>query len=294
MDDTYSSCGAVRMPEIYWMAERVPTVRVRAASSMETGRLFVVATPIGNLEDMGARAVRVLGAVSVIAAEDTRHSRKLLDRFGIATPLTSYHDHNEAEKADHLLDALRGGRDVALITDAGTPCIADPGYRIVRAARDAGIAVEAVPGPNAAIAALSVSGLPTDRFAFHGFFPRKKKDADAAVDRARAFGGTHVFYEAPNRVGDTLAMLANAAPDAEVCVARELTKVHEEVLRGAPAELAKRFEDGPPKGECVVLVHFAENAGAPADYSDDEIRAAVEDAMSTQSLSRRDAVREVA
>lgn len=254
----------------------------------------MVATPIGNLEDIGARALRVLGSVSLIAAEDTRHSKKLLDHFHIGTPLTIYHDHNEAAKADQLIEALRGGRDIALITDAGTPCIADPGYRVVRAAREAGIPVEAVPGPSAVTAALSVSGLPTDRFAFHGFFPRKKKDADAAIERARAFGGTHVFYEAPNRVGDTLAVLANAALGAEICVARELTKMHEDIVRGAPADMATHFKTHPPKGECVILVHFADDASALIEHTDDELRTAVEEAMAAHGLSRRDAVREVA
>lgn len=261
---------------------------------MATGRLFVVATPIGNLDDIGARALRVLGAVSLIAAEDTRHSKRLLDRFGIRTPLTSYHDHNEPSKAGTLLDALRGGRDVALITDAGTPCIADPGYRVVRAAREEGIPVEAVPGPSAVTAALSVSGLPTDRFAFHGFFPRKQQDKQEAIERARAFGGTHVFYEAPDRVCATLAFLARTAAGAEVCVARELTKMHEEAVRGTAGSVARHYEDHPPKGECVILVHFGEDENAPAELGDHEIRAAVEEAMTAHALSRRDAVREVA
>ena len=197
---------------------------------MATGRLFVVATPIGNLDDISARALRVLGSVSLIAAEDTRHSKRLLDHFDIRTPLTSYHDHNEAAKSEQLLSTLRDGRDVALITDAGTPCIADPGYRVVRAAREHGIPIETIPGPSAVIAALSISGLPTDRFAFHGFFPRKRNEAAAALERAREFGGTHVFYEAPNRVRDTPALLVHAARSRGVRGARAL-KIHEEVAR---------------------------------------------------------------
>ncbi len=259
---------------------------------MATGRLFVVATPIGNLDDISARALRVLGSVSLIAAEDTRHSKRLLDHFDIRTPLTSYHDHNEAAKSEQLLSTLRDGRDVALITDAGTPCIADPGYRVVRAAREQGIPIEAVPGPSAVTAALSIGGLPTDRFAFHGFFPRKRNEAAAALERAREFGGTHVFYEAPNRVRDTLALLVHAAPEAEVCVARELTKIHEEVARGTPEAVAGHFELHAPKGECVVLIYFGESPAA--EFSDAEIRKAVEAAMTARSISRRDAVREVA
>jgi 16S rRNA (cytidine1402-2'-O)-methyltransferase len=259
---------------------------------MATGRLFVVATPIGNLEDISARALRVLSSVHVIAAEDTRHSKKLLDQFNIRTPLTSYHDHNELQKAENLLTVLRGGKDVALITDAGTPCIADPGYRIVHAARGAGIPVESVPGPSAVVAALSVSGLPTDRFAFQGFFPRKKKDAETALVQAKTFPGTHVFYESPNRLCDTLELLAEFAPDAHVSVARELTKVHEEVVSGTPATVLQHYEQAPPKGECVVILHFAE--AAPVEFTDDQIREAVEVVIETQSLSRRDAIREVA
>ena len=259
---------------------------------MATGRLFVVATPIGNLEDISARALRVLSSVHVIAAEDTRHSKKLLDHFIIHTPLTSYHDHNESHKADHLLEVLRGGHDVALITDAGTPCIADPGYRIVRAAQEAAITVESVPGPSAVIAALSVSGLPTDRFAFHGFFPRKKKEVEAAITQAKAFCGTHVFYESPNRLCDTLEVIAALAEDAQVRVARELTKLHEEVIGGPPAIVLRHYTTTPPKGECVIMLHFSE--AQPAELSDEQIREAVEVVIETQSLSRRDAIREVA
>lgn len=257
---------------------------------MATGRLFVVATPIGNLEDIGARALRVLKSVSIVAAEDTRHSMRLLGHYNIHTPLTSYHDHNESQKADELLALLQDGEEIALITDAGTPCIADPGYRIVRAARDAGIPVEAIPGPSAVIAALSVSGMPSDTFAFHGFFPRKAKEAEQLIEKAYAFGGTHIFYESPKRVRDALVFLAEKAPDAEVCVARELTKIHEEVVRGTPESIAARFEDRDVKGECVILVHFAGSSPA-VQFTDEQLRAAVEDAMKERSISRSDAVR---
>lgn len=259
---------------------------------MATGRLFVVATPIGNLEDISVRALRVLSSVHVIAAEDTRHSKKLLDHFNIRTPLTSYHDHNESQKADRLLDVLRDGHDVALITDAGTPCIADPGYRIVHAAREAAIPIESVPGPSAVVAALSVSGLPTDRFAFHGFFPRKKKEAVAAIAHAKAFPGTHVFYESPNRLCGTLEVIESIAADAQVSVARELTKLHEEVIGGTPATVLRHYETTPPKGEYVVMLQFSETASV--ELTDEQILEAVEVVIETQSLSRRDAIREVA
>ena len=259
---------------------------------MATGRLFVVATPIGNLEDISARALRVLSSVHVIAAEDTRHSKKLLDHYQIRTPLTSYHEHNEIEKAAHLVDLLQQGRDVALISDAGTPGIADPGYRVVRAARDAAIPVESVPGPSAVVAALSASGLPTDRFVFHGFFPRKKKDAEATLAHAKSFTATHVFYEAPNRLCDTLELINASAEDAQVSVARELTKIHEEVINGTPASVLRRFQQTPPKGECVIMIHFADTQ--PVELTDDQIREAVNDVMRSQALSRRDAIREIA
>ncbi|MDZ4860255.1 MAG: 16S rRNA (cytidine(1402)-2'-O)-methyltransferase [Candidatus Hydrogenedentes bacterium] len=256
---------------------------------MQTGRLYVVATPIGNLEDISARALRVLGAVSIIAAEDTRHSKRLLDHFKIPTPLTSYHDHNEREKSPHLLAQLQQGRDVALITDAGTPCIADPGYRIVRAAQEQGIPVIAVPGPSALIAALSVSGLPTDRFTFHGFFPRKQTDAGKVITSMRAAGGTHVVYESPQRLSATLSLIAQTLPDAEACVARELTKIHEEVVRGALAELAQIFSERDTRGECVLVMNIAEPGSA--GISDDAILAAVSDAIHKAGMTRRDAIK---
>lgn len=260
---------------------------------MEKGRLFVVATPIGNLEDMTARALRVLAEADVIASEDTRHSRRLLDHYGIRTPLTSYHEHNEAEKAQTLLRELEQGRNVALITDAGTPCISDPGYRVVRAARQGGFEVVAVPGPSALAAALSVSGLPTDRFTFHGFFPRKRSHVEEMLGEIAARGGTHVFFESPHRLGDTLAALAEGLPNAETAVARELTKIHEEVAFGPPGDVAGYFAGEPVRGECVLIVH-AQARDAARDWAPEEIRARVDAAVEAEGLSRRDAVRKVA
>ncbi|GMU93310.1 MAG: ribosomal RNA small subunit methyltransferase I [Candidatus Hydrogenedentota bacterium] len=258
---------------------------------MGQGRLFVVATPIGNLEDITLRALRVLKSVRLVAAEDTRHSRKLLQHYQIDTPLTSYHEHNETGKAQALVGVLKEGRDVALITDAGTPCISDPGYRIVRAARDAGIEVVAVPGPSAVVAALSVSGLPPGRFTFHGFFPRKQNEAGRVLAHLKAAGGTHVFYESPHRVAATLGRIEKALPDAEVCVTRELTKTFEEVAHGSAGSLRTRFSGGPVRGECVVLIHAEAQSQLPGPL---RIRELVERAMAKEGLSRRDAVREIA
>ncbi len=257
------------------------------------GTLYVVATPIGNLEDITLRAARVLREADLIAAEDTRHSRRLLDHLGVNAPVTSYHEHNEESKSLKLVEELESGKIIALITDAGTPCVSDPGYRLVRAARMKGIPVVAIPGPSAAIAALSISGLPSDCFTFHGFFPRKRSRALDMLGEAARAGGTHLFYEAPNRLADTLAMLAEHLPGSEVAVARELTKIHEEVVLGAPSKLAARYAAAPPRGECVLLVHLnAHEAEEPPDA--DELRQAVEALMAEKGLSRRDAVRQIA
>ncbi|MDX9972344.1 MAG: 16S rRNA (cytidine(1402)-2'-O)-methyltransferase [FCB group bacterium] len=260
---------------------------------MNKGRLYVVATPIGNLEDMTARGLRILREADLIACEDTRHSKRLLDHYAIQTPLTSYHEHNEAQKADVLLGELERGRNLALITDAGTPGISDPGYRIVRAARQAGFEVVTVPGPSACAAALAVSGLPTDRFTFHGFFPRKRGEADRLLDEIARSGGTHVFYESPHRLVDALEAVAARLPECEVCVARELTKIHEEVALGTPGELATRYGAGTVRGECVLLVYCEAGAGEKA-WGPEEIRERVDAVMDSEGLSRRDAVRRVA
>ena len=260
---------------------------------MAVGRLYVVATPIGNLDDITVRALSILRQVALIAAEDTRHSKRLLNHYQISTPLTSYHEHNESAKTGQLLTVLQEGRDVALITDAGTPGISDPGYRVVRAAHEQGLPVVPVPGASAVITALAASGLPSDAFSFHGFFPRKKGTALALLERLVEDGGTHIFFESPNRLGVTLELLAEAAPSCEACVARELTKVHEEILRGAPSALAQHYREEPPRGECVLLAHFAA-APAEAGIPDTQrLRDLVDTAMRDEGLTRRDAIRAV-
>jgi len=262
---------------------------------MPHGQLYVVATPIGNLEDISARALRVLREADLIAAEDTRHSAKLLDHFGIHTPLMSYHEHNETARAEELVAALRTGKNIALITDAGTPCISDPGYRVVRAAHEAGISVMTVPGPSSVVAALSISGLPTDRYTFHGFFPRKHKHVDELFDLIRNVGGTHIFFEAPSRLLSTLAELNQALGSVECCVARELTKMFEEAVPGSPSELIDYFSTAPVRGECVVMVHVPHDAAHDAArYTPEIIQEKVQEAMAREGLSRRDAIRQVA
>ena len=196
------------------------------------GTLFVVATPIGNLEDITGRALRVLREASIIAAEDTRRTAHLLARYAITTPTTSLHEHNEAQKSASLVGRLERGENIALVSDAGTPTISDPGQRLIKAAIDAGIRVEPIPGPNAVIAALTVSGLPTDSFCFLGFPPTRSKARSEWFERVRSIGGTVVFFEAPHRIRETLGELQREVGDCQVAVCRELTKKHEELVRG--------------------------------------------------------------
>jgi 16S rRNA (cytidine1402-2'-O)-methyltransferase len=204
------------------------------------GTLFVVATPIGNLEDITARALRVLREVALIAAEDTRRTAHLLARYGIGTRTTSLHEHNERGKTSTLVARLAGGDDVALVSDAGTPTVSDPGVHLIAAAVAAGIRVEAVPGPNAAVAALSVSGLATDTFTFLGFPPTKAKDRKLWFERLRRSGPTVIFYEAPHRIVRTLEEIQAKVGDLPVIIARELTKTHEELVRGPISSVLSR------------------------------------------------------
>lgn len=219
------------------------------------GRLYVVSTPIGNLGDFSARAVEVLRTVNAVLAEDTRHSRHLLEHYEIATPLTPYHEHNEARETPRILARLTAGESFALISDAGTPLLSDPGARLVRAAIDADIAVVPVPGSSALLAALVASGLDADRFTFFGFLPRKGRERTEAFDAVIELAHTAVVYEAPGRVADTLAELERrGAGDREVVVARELTKQFEETRRGTVGELARYYADAPLKGEVVIVL----------------------------------------
>ena len=219
-----------------------------------SGTLFVVATPIGNLEDITIRALRVLREVSLIAAEDTRHTAKLLARHGITTSTTSLHEHNEASKSASLIARLERGEHIALVSDAGTPTISDPGGRLIRNAIAVGIRVESVPGASAVTAAMAVAGLLSDRFSFHGFPPVRAKDREAWFTRLIAIGGTAVFFEAPHRIQRTLASLQEKAGDCEVVVARELTKLHEELVRGPISKVLSGLEN--PRGELTIVVEL--------------------------------------
>ena len=223
----------------------------------KTGTLYVVATPIGNLADFSARGVRVLSSVSVIAAEDTRRTRKLLDRYAVDTPMVAYHDHSKSAQRERLLQRLEAGEDVALVTDAGTPLISDPGYRLVCAAHAAGVRAVPIPGANAALAALSVSGLPSDRFAFEGFLPAKESARRRRLRALKTDSRTLLFYESVHRIQDTLADLVETfGAERDAVIARELTKEFETVLRGSLDALADRLSSDPDqrRGEFVILV----------------------------------------
>jgi len=220
--------------------------------------LYLVATPIGNLEDITLRALRVLKECDVVAAEDTRHSGQLLKHFGIARPMLSYFQFNEAKRSEEIIERLRRGEKVALITDAGSPGISDPGERVVKAALSAGFRVEAVPGACALIAALTASGLPTDEFHFIGFLPHKSGQRRKQLERLKTFAGTLVLYESPYRIEKLLNELNEVFPERTVVLARELTKKFEESLRGTARELLEVLKKRSLKGEFVVLVEGSE------------------------------------
>ena len=224
------------------------------AGAAHTGRLLVVSTPIGNLGDLSPRAREALAGAELVACEDTRHTGLLLSRLGIKARLVSYHEHNERARLPALLAALAEGETVALVSDAGTPLVSDPGFVLVRAAVEQGSAVEAIPGPSALLAALVVSGLPPLPFTFAGFPPQKLGKRRTFFARLAALEHTVIFYESPHRLGASLADAAAAFGDRRAIVARELTKLHEEVHRGTLAELAAAFADEKPRGEIVVVV----------------------------------------
>lgn len=255
------------------------------------GTLYIVGTPIGNLEDITLRALRVLRDVDVIACEDTRRARTLLERHGITTPVLSYHEHNERERAPQLVRRLTAGEDVALISDAGMPGVSDPGFHLVTQAVAAGAAVTAVPGPSAVTAALSVAGLPTDRFLFLGFLPRTGKARRRALEEVAAVRATLVLFEAPHRIQETLADLAAILGPRRVALVREATKLHEEVQRGRTDEVAARIGGGRVRGEITVVVEGAAPATAPADAP---APAAYLRGLLRRGMSRRDAARRLA
>jgi 16S rRNA (cytidine1402-2'-O)-methyltransferase len=259
------------------------------------GTLYVVATPIGNLEDITHRALRVLRDVDIIACEDTRHTRKLLNHYGIKTKVTSYHDHNERERTVELLKALASGANVAIVSDAGTPSISDPGFRLVSEAGAQDIPVVALPGATALIAALVASGLPTDEFFFAGFLPARSGARRVRLAELRELPATLIFYEAPHRIAATLRDALDMLGERAAVVARELTKIHEEIARGRLSELAERFSsEEKARGEIVLLIDRTpieselKNAGQARNI------AALVDALEAEGMDHRAALKKAA
>ena len=251
--------------------------------------LYLVATPIGNLADLTLRAISILARADVLYCEDTRHSRHLLARYGISRGLRAYHEHNEERELPRALGELAAGRSVALVSDAGTPLVSDPGFKLVREAAAAGHRVSSIPGPSAPIAALACSGLPTDRFLFAGFLPARQSARKARLTELAGVSATLLFFEAPSRIGESLADMAEVlGAERQAVVARELTKLHEEVRRDTLGNLARNSADIEPRGEIVLLV----GPPAPSEVADEEIVSRLQESLGHVSL--RDASREVA
>ncbi|MBS3975754.1 MAG: 16S rRNA (cytidine(1402)-2'-O)-methyltransferase [Syntrophomonadaceae bacterium] len=259
------------------------------------GSLYLCATPIGNLEDITLRVLKVLKEVSLIAAEDTRHTRKLLSHYDIHTPLTSYHSHNLAEKGNYLLKVLREGKDVALVSDAGMPGISDPGHELIVQVLAAGLKVVPLPGPSAVITALVVAGFPTDRFCFEGFLPRKPKERRELLEKLKYEARTLVFYESPYRLISALQDMETVWGDRPLAIVRELTKTFEEVLRGDAASLLKHFASIVPRGEITIVVHGNNPVilTSPGEFDSHEVYALVA-GLENQGKSRKEAIKDVA
>jgi len=267
---------------------------------MNPGTLYLVATPIGNLEDLTYRARRILAEVNLIACEDTRHTRRLLAHYGIATPVVSFHEHNEAARTAELVQRLRRGQHIALVSDAGTPAISDPGYRLIREVTSAGLPLVPIPGPSAALAALTASGLPTDRFVFLGFLPRRSGERRGALQAVAALPWTLVLFEAPHRIIAVLQDAAVVLGNRRVALARELTKKFEEIFRGTVAEALVHLRERLPQGEFTIVVEGASETKAEgkADAAE-RMRAlldagvpptaAVQGVMRSAGLGRREA-----
>ncbi len=256
----------------------------------QAATLYIIATPIGNLEDMTYRAVRILGEVDLIAAEDTRHSLKLLNHFGISKPLTSYFDHNQQLKGERILNALRQGKSVALISDAGTPCVSDPGYQLVRDAVAEQIRVIPLPGSCAAITALSASGLPSDTFTFAGFPPSRQGKRRTFLTGMATLPGTLILYEAPHRLLQTLQDVKELLGERHIIVARELTKIYEEFIRGTVSEVMRSLDPEAIRGEVALLI-------APGEQPEPEhesLESVLARLMADPTLSLRDCAREAA
>ncbi len=253
------------------------------------GTLYICPTPIGNLEDITLRTLRILGEVDLIACEDTRHSLRLLNHYEIKKPLTSYHEHNIREKGPELIQLLREGKSIAVISDAGMPGISDPGQDIIRLAIEEGLNVVVLPGPTASITALVASGLPTDKFVFEGFMPQKKKDRVKALEGLKKEKRTIIFYEAPHRVRESLTDMFVAFGNRRIAIGRELTKHYEEIFRGTFEDAINRFSDSQPKGEFVIIVEGNSFEEIVEINISEELRKQIE-----KGLTKKEAVKAVA
>lgn len=262
-----------------------------------SGMLYLCATPIGNLEDITYRVLRILKEVDLIAAEDTRNSIKLLNHFEIKTPMTSYHEYNKYEKGRYLVEQMQEGKNIALITDAGTPGISDPGEELVAMCCEAGIPVTSLPGPAACITALTISGLPTRRFAFEAFLPSDKKERAVILEELKQETRTIILYEAPHRLVKTLEELSEKLGDRKIALCRELTKKHETVFRGSLLEAVSWYQENPPKGECVMVLEGRSREEmeqeARQQWEDMPLQAHMEHYMS-QGIDKKEAMKLVA
>jgi len=257
-----------------------------------TGTLYIVATPLGNLEDITFRAIRILKEVDLIAAEDTRHSKKLLVHYGITTPTIACHEHNEIAKAQDLIQRIENGTDIALISDAGTPLISDPGYRLVSMAQEKEIPIVPIPGCSAAITGLSASGLPTDAFMFLGFAPRKQGKLNSFLNDAAHHKATLIFYESPRRVVRLISSAITVFGDRQACLARELTKQYEEFIRGPLSSILCALENRESiKGECVLFITGADEQGV--ELSKEQMDAMIMDGL-TQNMRTGDLAKKIA
>lgn len=263
------------------------------SSNDARGKLFIVGTPIGNLEDITLRAIRTLKEVDLIASEDTRRTQKLLDHYGIRTRTISYHDHNEMTRAPELVIQMEQGMEIALVSDAGMPVISDPGYRLVQLALRHSILVVPVPGASAFVAALAAAGLPVDKFRFLGFLPGKRGARRKALEELKGAAKTLIFYEAPHRVLDMLKAVREILGDRPVVLAREVTKIHEEFLRGLVSEVLERLKEKAVKGEVTVLVG-GQASGKESPASSASIKQEIEEVMAERGLDERAALKAVA
>src|SRR5215471_12267665 len=256
------------------------------------GCLYLVATPIGNLEDITLRAVRILNEADQIACEDTRHTQKLLNHYNISKPLVSYHEHNEMTRAPELVLAMEQGQQIALVSDAGMPLVSDPGYRLVTLALRHHIGVVPVPGPSALLAALSASGLPNEEFLFAGFLPARSGERRRALERLRIEDRTIIFYEAPHRIEETLSDVREILGDRPACIAREVTKIHEEFRRGTLAELIASLSDKPVRGEITLLIGAVPPEQRTAERnSSQSLAARVDELIRQAKLDRKEALK---